>query len=36
MPKEFQPFIESLGVKYFDASYEEDIEAHNEKDIYIN
>jgi hypothetical protein len=36
MPKEFQPFMESLGVKYFEASYEEDIEAHDGKHIYIN
>ena len=36
MPKDFQPFIESLGVRYLDASYEEDIEDFWGKHIYIN
>ncbi|MDR0860130.1 MAG: hypothetical protein LBO09_04005 [Candidatus Peribacteria bacterium] len=35
MPKEFQLFIENLGIKYFDASYEEDIDAWSGEHIYI-
>jgi peptidase E len=35
MPKEFQVFIESLSIKYFDASYEEDIDACSSGHIYI-